>query len=71
VIVDGRVVVAEWRVTTIDESALRAELAELMIGLVHDAAEVAGRLAPIRDAILEAVRRAQLAPPAYYRLKSE
>lgn len=57
VIVDGRVVVAEGRVTTVDEATLREEVGELMVALTHDAAAVAGRLEPIRGAILEAVRR--------------
>lgn len=58
VIVDGRVVIHEGRVTTVDEAALREEIGELMVAVTHDAAEAAGRLEPIRGAILQAVRRA-------------
>lgn len=57
VIVDGRVVRQDGRITTIDEVALRGEIADLMLELTHDAARVADRILPIRSAILEAVRR--------------
>ena len=60
VIVDGRVVLRDGRVTTVDEAALRAEIVELMLQLTHDAAEVDARVAPIRDAILAAVARASV-----------
>ena len=58
VIVDGRVVRENGRVTTVDEVALRGEVAELMTALLHDAAAVSARIAPIQGAILEATRRA-------------
>ena len=58
VIVDGRVVRQDRRITTVDEAAPRAEIAELMVALVQDAAAVSARIEPIRDAILQATRRA-------------
>ena len=57
VIVDGRVVRENGRITTVDEAALREEIAELMVALLQDAAAVSSRIEPIRGAILEAIRR--------------
>jgi hypothetical protein len=39
-IVDGRIVLRDGRMTTIDESALRAEIAVLMPALLRDVAQV-------------------------------
>lgn len=55
VLVDGRVVVDNGRITTIDEKELREDIADLMIQLTQDAAEVVERLEPIRSAIFNAV----------------
>ena len=58
VIVDGRVVRENGRITTINEAALREEITELMVALLHDAAAVSALIEPIRDAILQATRLA-------------
>jgi guanine deaminase len=62
VVVDGRVVLDQGRVTTIDEAALREEVSDAMVELAADAARVDERLEPIRAAILEAVRRSWESP---------
>lgn len=67
VIVDGRVVLEDGRVTTVDEAALADEIAELGRQLRKDAKEVAERLAPLRDAVLESVGRTWQVPMAIHR----
>ena len=57
VFVDGRVVVDNGRITTIDERALREEISELMIQLVQDAKEISDRLEPIKKHILDSVMK--------------
>lgn len=57
VIVDGRVVMQDRRITTIDEAALRAAVAEAMPAFREDARAVIGRNATMAEAMLEADRR--------------
>jgi cytosine/adenosine deaminase-related metal-dependent hydrolase len=53
-VVDGRIVMRNRRVTTIDEAAIRAELAELMPGFLRDFAAVAAANAEALPYLLEA-----------------
>ncbi|MGK7870233.1 amidohydrolase family protein [Falsiroseomonas sp. E2-1-a20] len=62
VIVDGRVVVRHGLPTTLDMAALARNVHELAKDLRRDAAVVAARLDPIRDNLLEAVRRSWAVP---------
>ncbi len=57
VIVDGEVVMHERRVTTIDEAALREELAALMPAFRRDFARVAKASAPVIPYLLAANER--------------
>jgi guanine deaminase len=62
VIVDGRVVVEDGRITTLDMGGLTRTVRALSKQLRCDAADVAARIDPIRDNILEAVRRSWQMP---------
>ncbi|MDB5370928.1 MAG: amidohydrolase [Roseomonas sp.] len=62
VIVDGRVVVEDGRITTIDMDALRRTVHDLGRALRCDAVAVAERLDPIRGHLLDAVRRSWEVP---------
>ena len=55
--VDGRVVVKDGRVTTVDEAALRELVAEVMPGLIKDRAKVLEQADKMLPYILEADRR--------------
>jgi 5-methylthioadenosine/S-adenosylhomocysteine deaminase len=57
VIVDGRVVVRDRKITTIDEGALRSEVAELMQGLRKDIDAVIARNRGLLPHLLDAYRR--------------
>ena len=57
VLVNGRIVIRDGVSTTIDESALRAELAEVMVGFRRDFAEVAARAQPAIAPLLAALQR--------------
>lgn len=57
VIIDGRIVMQDRVITTIDEIALRAEVEEHMIDFRRDAAAVIGANARLREFILAADRR--------------
>lgn len=56
VIVDGRVVMLDRKMLTVDEEALRAEVAEVMPTLLADLAEVRSRYSPIQDQVTAAER---------------
>ena len=57
VLVDGRVVLRDGVVTTVDESALRAEIAELLVGFRQDFDANAARMAPAVPHLLDALER--------------
>jgi hypothetical protein len=57
VIIDGRLVMHERRILTVDEDAVRAELDAVVPGFQHDAEVVMARSAQLRPYILEADRR--------------
>ena len=57
VIVDGRVVMRDRVIQTVDEAALREELAHIMPDFRTDADKVFARTAKLRPSILEADRR--------------
>ena len=66
VIVDGRIVMRDRRLLTIDEAAFAAELREVMHGFRSDFAQVATRNAPIIPYLLEANRRVAAEPLGPY-----
>ena len=57
VIVDGRVVVRDRKILTVDEASLRAEIDALMPGFRQDAEAVVARTARLRPHIAVADRR--------------
>ena len=57
VIIDGRVVMKERRLTTIDEAALRREIADVMTSFRPEARQVIERNEKLSEYILEADRR--------------
>jgi cytosine/adenosine deaminase-related metal-dependent hydrolase len=57
VLVDGRVVLRDGVITTVDESALRAEIAELLVGFRQDFDANAARMAPAVPYLLDALER--------------
>ena len=67
VLVEGRVVLDEGRLTTIDESRLAEEVAAVMPGLHADAAAVRERLAPIFPLMEDANTRAWAEPVPLWR----
>jgi guanine deaminase len=67
VIVNGRVVVDDGRITGFDESALAEEAAALLPRLHADAAAVRDRLAPVFPLVQEANRRAWAEPVPLWR----
>ena len=56
-VVAGRVVMLDGKLTTVDEAAFRAELAELMVGFRRDFAAVMRANEPAIPYLLEANRR--------------
>jgi 5-methylthioadenosine/S-adenosylhomocysteine deaminase len=66
VIVDGRIVMRDRRLLTIDEGAFAAELREVMQGFRADFAQVAARNGPIIPYLLEANRRVAAEPLGPY-----
>uniref|UniRef100_UPI0022EAA572 amidohydrolase family protein n=1 Tax=Falsiroseomonas oryzae TaxID=2766473 RepID=UPI0022EAA572 len=67
VLVDGRIVLDEGRLTTLDEAALAAEAERLLPGLRADAAAVRERLTPVFALLEEANRRAWAEPVPLWR----
>jgi 5-methylthioadenosine/S-adenosylhomocysteine deaminase len=67
VVVDGRLVVEDGRLTTLDEAALAEAAAELLPVLHADAAAVRARLDPIFPLLREANRRAWAEPVPLWR----
>jgi cytosine/adenosine deaminase-related metal-dependent hydrolase len=67
VLVDGRVVVDEGRVTTMDEAALAEQVAAILPALHADASAVRDRLAPVFPLVREANRRAWAEPVPLWR----
>jgi 5-methylthioadenosine/S-adenosylhomocysteine deaminase len=65
-IVDGRIVMRDRRLLTIDEAAFGAELREVMQGFRRDFAQVVTRHAPIVPYLLEANRRVAAEPLGAY-----
>lgn len=57
VLIDGRIVMDQRRITLLDEGALRAEVEALMPGFLGDAEAVFARTAALRPYIAEADRR--------------
>ena len=57
VLVDGRVVVRDGRLTTVDVAAIHAEVREAMPALLRDLDAVRARIAPLAPMIREAERR--------------
>jgi 5-methylthioadenosine/S-adenosylhomocysteine deaminase len=58
VIVDGRIVMLDRRLTTIDETALARTIADVMPVVRRDLARVRERMRPVDHLVLEAYRRA-------------
>jgi 5-methylthioadenosine/S-adenosylhomocysteine deaminase len=54
VLVDGRIVLRAGQMTTVDEAAFRAELAEVMQAVEHDLGVLSRRVAPAVPPLLEA-----------------
>jgi guanine deaminase len=67
VIVDGRVLMLDRRLTTVDEAALRREVAKVMPQLLADLAEIKARLAPLAPQMAEAQRRSWAADIGVHR----
>lgn len=57
VIVDGRVLMLDRKLLTVDEAALRREVAAIMPTLLRDIEDIKARLAPIAPQMAEAQRR--------------
>jgi hypothetical protein len=57
VLVDGRPVIRDGVATTVDETALRAEIAELLVGFRRDFDANATRMAPAVPYLLSALTR--------------
>lgn len=67
VIVDGRVLMLDRRLTTVDEAALRREVAAVMPRLRTELAEIRQRLAPLVPQMAEAQRRSWAADIGVHR----
>ena len=57
VVVDGRVVLRDGRLTMVDEDALRRTVEEVMVGLRRDMADVGARVDNIHSYLMQAYRR--------------
>ena len=68
VIVDGRIIMSEGRVRTVDETALRRTIEAVMVDFRKDMADVAARVDPLYPHLLDAHRRVWAADVGLRRL---
>jgi hypothetical protein len=57
VVVDGRIVLRDGRLTRVDQDGLRAAVERVMVGLRKDMAQVGGKVDQIYGYLMDAYRR--------------